>query len=152
VCFAGREFPADSKEAAIIQKYERGTSQAELSVAEGFGAGDPARFNRRSVRYKFTYERGELSAAENIYNLLDAEAKAEVDEYVEHELQLWDKSKTENKRSLWRMLVYEALNYSPVYIHFGLLTPQQRKGEVFKPRKKKPKKESGDLLEIWQNT
>lgn len=107
--------------------------------------GDVNKFCDRKFRYKKHYQNFEYRDALRIYELLpdDDPHKIKMTEYIDHEWQKWDFSKTNNEEAVKGRFVIEYIIWHPVYQHFqkckqsGLLAEDIENVEKRHPKTKK---------------
>jgi hypothetical protein len=90
----------------------------ELKNTKNQNIGNIKKFNRRSERKGIKLGDEEIFAALKVYNELDRDDHPFLFEYIEHESQLWDFSKTKNPAAVTAQFVLECLDNAPTFLHF----------------------------------
>ena len=109
--------------------------------------GDVNKFRDRDYRYNKKFSGKYITEALNLYDALpdDHIIKLEIKEYISHERQKWDFSKTKNKDAVFARFVLEYLYVTPNFQHYkyvkesGLLADDLKNYEGRHKAKKKAK-------------
>jgi hypothetical protein len=103
-------------------------------------------FDRRKERKGITFEKGEITAAIKIFETLDRNEHPLLFEYVEHETQLWDFSKTKNPEAVKAQFVLECVYNAPTFLHYC----QAQESDLENTPKRSSNKKGESLLDQWR--
>jgi hypothetical protein len=125
----------------ILQRRQPGFKKHDKTV------GDINKFKDRLYRKKRQYSSAEYTEALKIYNAMpdDNQHKINMTDYINHESQKWDFSKTNNKDVVVARFILEYIFWHPIYQHFQVI---KRNNELdvdianYKKRHKKLKKDT----------
>lgn len=118
--------------------------------------GDVNKFTDKLTRLNRKYEKGEISGALELYNALpiDSLHRQNITEYIKHEWQKWDFSKTKNENTVRGQFILEYILWHPVYAHFKSVKEQGLLAQDianYAKRNKKLKKQEQELTELEQD-
>lgn len=88
--------------------------------------GNVAKFADKLTRLNRKYEKGEISGALDLYQALPINSyhRQIMTEYINHEWQKWDFSKTKNENTVKGQFILEYILWHPVYAHFRSVKEQ----------------------------
>lgn len=104
--------------------YETLLNRAEsVEFAPIDNIGDVAKFKDKLFRYRHKYDTGEISCALELYAALPINSlhRRNITDYVKHEYQKWDFSKTRNENTVKGQFILEYILWHPVYAHFKVI-------------------------------